>query len=118
MFIIAFLAIIVSQVTGMGINNYGIKKMLPRLVVAAIAVNVSYYICQLIVDLTNILGYEIQNALAGISNSPGPSVFGNAAQFGGTEHTTGLGTGLEVITVAALAATSCFSDHGPQSWLL
>lgn len=114
MFIIAFLAIIVSQVTGMGINNYGIKKMLPRLIVAAIAVNVSYYICQLIVDLTNILGYEIQNALAGISNSLGPSVFGNAAQFGGTEHTTGLGTGLEVITVAALAATGIvFLIMGP-----
>lgn len=60
MFIIAFLIIILSQVTGQGLNNYGVKKMLPRLVIAAIAVNVSYYICQLIVDLTNILGFEIQ----------------------------------------------------------
>lgn len=61
MFIIAFLIIIYSQVTGAGITNYGIKKMLPRLIVAAIAVNASYYICQIMVDLTNILGYEIQN---------------------------------------------------------
>lgn len=60
MFIIAFLIIILSQVTGQGLNNYGIKKMLPRLFVAAIAVNLSYYICQLIVDVTNILGFEIQ----------------------------------------------------------
>lgn len=104
MFIIAFLAIIASQVTGMGINNYGIKKMLPRLIVAAIAVNVSYYICQLAVDLTNILGYEIQNALAGIANSLGPSVFGQAAQFGGADHETGTGNALTVITVAVLAA--------------
>ena len=61
MFIIVFLIIIYSQVTGAGINNYGIKKMMPRLVVAALAVNVSYYICQLMVDLSNVMGYEIQN---------------------------------------------------------
>lgn len=61
MFIVAFLIIIYSQVTGAGITNYGIKKMLPRLIVAAIAVNASYYICQIIVDLTNIMGREIQS---------------------------------------------------------
>lgn len=77
MFIIAFLVIIFAQVTGRGLSNYGIKKMLPRLIIAAIAVNVSYYICQLAVDATNILGYEIQNALAQIANSVGPSVFGS-----------------------------------------
>lgn len=63
MFVIAFLIIIYSQVTGAGITNYGIKKMLPRLIIAAIAVNVSFYICQILVDLTNVLGYEVQNFL-------------------------------------------------------
>jgi hypothetical protein len=61
MFIIAFLIIIFSQVTGRGIDNYGIKKLLPKLIIAAIAVNVSYYICQAMVDITNILGYSIEN---------------------------------------------------------
>jgi len=61
MFIVAFLIIIYSQVTGAGITNYGIKKMLPRLIVAAIAVNASYYICQAVVDITNVMGYEIEN---------------------------------------------------------
>lgn len=104
MFIIAFLVIVASQVTGFGISNYGIKKMLPRLIVAAIAVNVSYFICQLIVDLTNIMGYEIHTALLQIADTIGPSVFGQASQFGGTEHSTALGTGLTVIAVGALAA--------------
>jgi hypothetical protein len=85
MFIIAFLVIIVSQVTGRGLNNYGIKKMLPRLIVAAIAVNVSYYICQLAVDLTNILGYEIQKMMEQIANTVGPSVFGSAASYADTQ---------------------------------
>lgn len=61
LFVIAFLIIIYSQVTGAGLTNYGIKKMLPRLIIAVIAVNVSYYICQLMVDLTNILGYTIKD---------------------------------------------------------
>jgi len=37
--------------------------MLPRLIVAAIAVNVSFYICQLMVDISNVLGYELMNFL-------------------------------------------------------
>lgn len=72
MFIIAFLVIIISQVTSMGINNYGIKKMLPRLVVAAIAVNVSYYICQLAVDLSNITGWEIKDFLVQTAQQVSP----------------------------------------------
>lgn len=107
MFIVAFLVIIISQVTSMGISNYGIKRMIPRLLVAAIAVNASYYICQLAVDLTNILGYEIKNALTGTAQSLGPSVFGSAQDFTGGQHTTGIGTGLlTVIAVGALGAAA------------
>ena len=108
MFIIAFLIIILSQVTGRGLNNYGIKKMLPRLIIAAIAVNLSYYICQLVVDLTNILGYEIQNALTQIANTVGPSVFGSAANYSDTEQGGAAvfqnGTLMTIIVTGALAA--------------
>lgn len=45
LFIILFLVIIFSQLTGVGIDNYGIKKMLPRLIIVAILVNVSYILC-------------------------------------------------------------------------
>lgn len=104
MFIIAFLAIIISQVTGYGINNYGIKKMIPKLIVAAIAVNLSYYICQIAVDLTNIFGYEIENMLTNIANGVGPSVFGSAAQHGTSQTGSAVsGTILGVIAGSALA---------------
>lgn len=103
MFILAFLAIIIAQVTGLGITNYGIKKMLPKLIVGAVAVNVSYYLCQLAVDLSNILGYEIQAALVGIANQLGPSVFGVAGQYGGAESSSSIGNGLTTIAVGALA---------------
>ncbi len=68
LFVIAFIFIVYSQITGSGLNNYGIKRMLPRLILAAIAVNVSYYICQTAVDLSNILGRTIMDALIAITN--------------------------------------------------
>ena len=67
-FIIMFLAIIISQLTGFGISNYGIKKMLPRLIIAAILVNLSIYICQIAVDLSNILGYSLRAGLGNIGD--------------------------------------------------
>lgn len=60
-FVIAFLIIIFSQVTSAGISNYGIKKLLPRLIVAAILVNVSYWICAAAVDLSNIAGSSLKS---------------------------------------------------------
>lgn len=55
-FVIVFLFIIFSQLTGMGVSNYGVKKMLPRIVIAALLVNVSFWICAIAVDVSNILG--------------------------------------------------------------
>lgn len=65
-FIVFFMFIIYSQVSGMGVTNYGIKKMLPRLIVGAILVNLSFFICQVAVDLSNILGRGIEQILSGV----------------------------------------------------
>lgn len=68
-FIIAFLVIIYSQITSYGINNYEIKKMIPKLIIAAILVNVSYFICAIAVDVSNILGDSVQKALIDIRDT-------------------------------------------------
>ncbi len=60
-FVIAFLIIIYSQVTSMGVSNYGLKRLIPRLIVAAILVNISYYIAAIGIDLSNVLGFSVQN---------------------------------------------------------
>lgn len=70
-FVIVFLIIIFSQLTGLGVSNYGVKKMLPRIVIAAILVNVSFFICQLAVDLSNILGYSIKDVFGAVGASVG-----------------------------------------------
>ena len=59
--IIILLVIIFSQLTGYGIDNYGIKKMLPKLIVMAILINLSFIICELAVDVSNILGVGLDN---------------------------------------------------------
>lgn len=58
-FVIAFMVIILSQVSSIGITNYGIKKLLPKLVISAVLVNISYWICAIAVDVSNILGTSI-----------------------------------------------------------
>lgn len=68
-FILAFLVIIYSQITSYGISNYEIKKMIPKLIIAAVLVNISYFICAIAVDVSNILGDSVQKALIDIRDT-------------------------------------------------
>ena len=70
-FVIAFLIIVYSQITQAGLSNYGIKRMLPRLFIAALLVNVSFIFCQLAVDLSNMLGYSLAGFFNGFAVGSG-----------------------------------------------
>ena len=67
-FVLMLLVVIFSQLTGVGINNYGIKKILPKLIIAAILVNLSYLICLIAMDLSNILGGGFQAVFDSLGN--------------------------------------------------
>lgn len=67
-FVILFLVIIYSHLTGLGINNYNIKRMLPRLVIASILVNFSFIICLVAVDVSNIIGLNLNRFFSQIIN--------------------------------------------------
>lgn len=73
LFVIAFMVVIYSQLTGAGITNYGIKKLLPRIIIAAILVNTSYYICVLAVELVNVLGSSIKAILDSLAANLNPN---------------------------------------------
>jgi len=101
-FVIAFLIIIFSQITSIGITNYGIKKMLPRLIVGAILVNVSYWICSIGVDLSNIIGASINQIL---HNAMGDVKVFNVNAVGATEDGwVGLAGKILVVGAAGIAA--------------
>ena len=98
-FIFVFIVIIYTQLTGMGSTsvgaNYQLKRMLPRLLVAAVLVNLSYIICSLAVDLSNIVGANIGGLINSMS-STGTGV-------GAKNWAEGLGQGLVVGSLAVVA---------------
>ena len=69
--VVIFLGIVISQVSNIGISNYGIKKMLPRLVIVAVAINISYYLMQVIIDIANITGKSIDDIFSGFESYSG-----------------------------------------------
>ncbi len=103
-FVVAFLVIIFSQLTGQGVSNYGVKKTLHRIIVAAILVNISFYICQIAVDVTQILGGSIRDVLSAIP-------VGDPTNTVVPEWSTVMGDVLmgSGILVGALAATAALS---------
>lgn len=80
-FVLLFLWVIFSQVSNVGVSNYGIKKILPKLILGAILINLSFYICQLAVDLSNILGYALKGVLEVASLRAEPSKIGAVDTF-------------------------------------
>lgn len=68
-FVIFLVIIIYSQLTGLGLNNYSVKRTLPRLIITVILVNLSFLICSLAVDVSNILGASLRNTFVSIQES-------------------------------------------------
>ena len=116
-FILVFLAIIYSQITGAGYSNYNLKKMLPRLVLGAVLVNISFLICSLAVDASNLLGYSIQSIFVSIRETlpTTADVSGDGLGWGTlTAIIVGGGVGAGVL---GLSAATAFSG-GAMSFLL
>jgi hypothetical protein cdiviTM7_00597 len=117
-FIVAFLVIIYSQLTSIGISNYGVKKMIPRLVIAAVLVNLSFTFCAILLDLSNIAGYAFQDAFMGIKNTISTvgentgvgwtwsevivMILSNGALAGGVVATVAMGSELLPLALSAL----------------
>ena len=88
------------------LSNYSIKKMIPRLVIAAILVNVSFYLAAAAVDVSNLLGYNLIRLFDSVS-------IAESGQLGGTSNLwtevvsnillIGVGVALIVLVIAAPA---------------
>jgi len=123
-FVIVFLVIIYSQLTNIGVSNYGLKKLVPRLIVAAILVNLSFVISAVAIDISNILGYSIQNVFnviredtfnitgdnfAGVNNNPWTAVtaviLGGGGLIGAQYYLAGAGVYFLVPLLLTLALT-------------
>ena len=114
-FVIALLFVIFSQVTGFGIDNYGIKRLLPKLIVTAIIVNFSYIICGIVVDLSNLIGNSVkdifENAASGLTATAGTGSDGLGA-LGVTTAAAAAVTSVVALVTAGAALHTAFTSGG------
>jgi hypothetical protein len=106
--VVAGLVVIISQALGFEIlDAYTIRKVLPRLVVAAIAITVSWSLMQFFVGLTNDLGYGVRSLIY----APFSSLGSDAVSLGGqhlSASSIGTSFGVTLATGAAITALGIF----------
>ncbi len=102
-FIILLIVVIFSQLTGVGIDNYGIKKILPKLIIAAILINLSYLICLVCVDLSNITGNGLQSLFGNLPVGNGAP---QSIEVAGTPINTTVDGTASGVSIAAVGTTT------------
>ena len=105
LFVVAFLIVILSQVSNIGLSNYSIKKIMPRLIIVAIAINISFLLVQISVDLANILGSTILDLFDGAIKINKDINWGGLLQEILTLGTTGAALGFGISAVASTGFT-------------
>lgn len=107
MLIAALLIVILSQISGFGITNYGIKKSLPKIVIAALLVNLSYLICQGAIDLSNIFGHRIGDIFEGMLEASGGPIHSDAFQ----------GSTIATLIFVLIAVVVAIIHFGARIWV-
>ncbi len=93
--IIIILLVVASYVTGFGLNDYQIKKMAPKIIVAVVLINLSFIITLLAVDISNIVGNSIIETFDSITKI-------QTIQQDGLEFAAGAAGGVIFAAVSAL----------------
>lgn len=100
--VVAFLIVIFSQATSIGLSAYGIKKMLPRIIAAAILINLSFFVCGVLVDIFNIAGGAVKQIISvGIVSIPDASGAVSTSNLG-----VEIGSWIIGLSAAAVALTA------------
>jgi len=94
-FILIFFLVIFG--TALGFDNYTVKKILPRLVIGAVLIPLSWYICIVVIDIGNVLGQGV----LGLANSV-PAIANAQVNFGSSVEAILLTGAGAILTVAAV----------------
>ncbi len=71
LFLLIFMVVVLANTLSFNVQAYTIKKMIPKLVAAAILVQFSFVISAVIIDIGNILGNGIGDLINSVANIPG-----------------------------------------------
>lgn len=111
LFILAFLVIIYYYLIGTVDSKYALRTIIPRIVLVAVLVNVSYWITAVGVDLSNILGYSVQSLFNNLRDGIGAANSAAAADVGWKTVTAFVlgGGAAGYAGIAALGGSTAFS---------
>ena len=93
-FVILILVIIIQQVAGGRLSKYSIGKTLPKIIILAIVLNVSFYLLSVLVDFSNIIGGSLYDALRAIK----PEVEQKSSWMDAAGYAINAGGGLAMTT--------------------
>ena len=96
-FILVLFFMIFAQISGFGEGRYNFRAMLPRFLALAVVVNISYPICQIAVDLSNILGSGISSVFV---------EFSSHIELQETEGVAGMDMRAAIITAVVIGVVS------------
>lgn len=99
-FIIFFFIVIFSQATSIGISNYGIKRILPKMGLVVVGVNLSYFIVAFIIDAFNIFGAGISQLVTSALQQAGTTQLNTGTSSGAVRSIFTLG-GAALLTIVA-----------------
>ncbi len=105
-FVVLFIIVIFSQVTGIGIDNYGVKKAIPKLIAAGILINLSFIVCQGAIDVSNMTGQGIGGLFQYITK-----------QVGYPDKVTIDGTEVGATDKGSWQDTNTWGESFAQNWL-
>lgn len=71
LFVLAIMILIYMQISGKIGGAFNLKRILPRLLIVAFLVNVSYYLCLIFIEGSNIIGNGIIRALSDVTGTIG-----------------------------------------------
>lgn len=82
-FVIAFLVMVLSTALDLGIfDAYTVKKLLPRIIVAVILANLSFFIARFCIDITNLIGSSAKEIILSPVSKFNPPDMNLGADFG------------------------------------
>lgn len=67
LFAILILFTILVQVSGGSLSSYTIRKLAPRIIVVGILINISFPVASVLVDISNVLGKALYDAIHGLT---------------------------------------------------
>ncbi len=118
---ILFILIIYSEATGNGfgsLSNYTVKKMLPRLIIFAILVNISWWICAAAVDFSNILGANLKDFFSDTAQSAIGDMAYASPGWASTANLVLTGTIGTTTAVTAIGGAIAFHQLAPLMMVL